>query len=258
MNERAPHLPGFFGKLRSKRDFVNRRVPMEFLQTWDCWLQASMTESRQQLGEEWLDVYLESPIWRFCLSAGVAGQRAWAGILMPSVDGVGRYYPLTLTAPLPRGTGLFKVLSDGSSWFEATEKLALWSLEEDFDIEAFDERVSQLGLPTGAGDSSSLTVEDEDENDGRANAWRIEFPSTRRLHPVCPSLLDHTLKRLFCGYSLWWTAGSPRISPSLLVCQALPPADGFSALLGGSWKRGHWLEFAPGAHEDTPTGELGA
>ena len=50
---------------------------------------------------DWLDGYLASPSWRFLLMPGVMDGQPWAGVLMPSVDRVGRYYPLTIARPLP-------------------------------------------------------------------------------------------------------------------------------------------------------------
>ena len=64
-------LCGFFGKVPTHGDFISRRLPRSFLDPWDHWLQGAIATSRQQLGEGWLEVYLVSPLWRFCLSPGV-------------------------------------------------------------------------------------------------------------------------------------------------------------------------------------------
>ncbi len=87
-------IVGFYGKLPVVGDFVSRRLPNEFIKPWDGWLQSAIAASREELGDEWLNSYLTSPIWRFLLSPGVCGNKAVAGIMMPSVDRVGRYYPL--------------------------------------------------------------------------------------------------------------------------------------------------------------------
>ncbi len=91
---------GFFGKLPCRGDFVRRRVPDEFVSAWDEWLQQCLTQSREQLvnawGDRWRDAYLSGPIWRFVLAEGVCGTGAYAGVVMPSVDRVGRCFPLTI------------------------------------------------------------------------------------------------------------------------------------------------------------------
>ena len=84
---------GIFGKLPAKRDYVMNGMPTEFMQVLDPWLQSAVAQSRNDMGEGWLQTYLASPIWRFWLGSRVAG-RTVIGALMPSVDGVGRYFPL--------------------------------------------------------------------------------------------------------------------------------------------------------------------
>ena len=48
------------------------------------------------MGDVWLEAFLEAPVWRFVLPPGLCGARAAIGLIMPSVDKVGRYFPLTL------------------------------------------------------------------------------------------------------------------------------------------------------------------
>ena len=75
----AEGLPGLYGKLPARGDFVRRRLPLAFVEPWDGWLQEAIVASRRALGERWLDVYLTSPMWRFALSAGLCGEPAAAG-----------------------------------------------------------------------------------------------------------------------------------------------------------------------------------
>ncbi|MFW8696321.1 type VI secretion system-associated protein TagF, partial [Mesorhizobium japonicum] len=82
---------------------------------WDLWLQAGLRHSRELLRERWLETYLNSPIWHFSLGAEVCGRAAMAGVLMPSVDRVGRYFPLTLAAPLHQCE---EAQGEQSAWFE--------------------------------------------------------------------------------------------------------------------------------------------
>ena len=97
---------GFYGKLPSHGDFVSRRLPREFLDVWDSWLQQAVAESKARLGSDWLDAYLNSPIWRFALMPGICGDQAYLGLMMPSIDRVGRYFPLTVAAPLEPGAAV--------------------------------------------------------------------------------------------------------------------------------------------------------
>ena len=89
---------GFFGKLPSHGDFLRRRASDAFVDAWDAWLRECLAASREALGERWLDVYLTSPAWRFVCAAGTCGPAPVIGLMVPSVDRVGRYFPLTLVA----------------------------------------------------------------------------------------------------------------------------------------------------------------
>src|ERR1700683_665896 len=91
---------GLFGKLSSKRDFIALSVPRDFLNAWEPWMQSCVSASRANLGEAWLQSYLTAPIWRFWLGADICGATV-VGALMASLDGVGRYYPLTLLTQAP-------------------------------------------------------------------------------------------------------------------------------------------------------------
>ncbi len=92
---------GLYGKLPTHGDFLRRRVADDFVDAWDPWLQHCIADSRAALGEQWLETYLTSPVWRFALGAHVCGAATVAGIIVPSVDRVGRYFPLTLVWPVP-------------------------------------------------------------------------------------------------------------------------------------------------------------
>ena len=58
-------LPGFYGKLPAHGDFVQRNLPLDFVEPWDEWLQQSLSASKEALQDKWLETYLTSPIWHF-------------------------------------------------------------------------------------------------------------------------------------------------------------------------------------------------
>ena len=65
------------------------------------WFQAAVAAhpsnvlARNELGTAWQDIYLVSPIWRFWIGGDIL-TTACAGALMPSVDSVGRFFPLAI------------------------------------------------------------------------------------------------------------------------------------------------------------------
>jgi type VI secretion system protein ImpM len=121
---------GLFGKLPSRGDFVQLGLPGSFVRPWDAWLQQVMAGSRERMGEAWLPAYLESPVWRFVLPGGMCGAGAVLGLLMPSVDRVGRYFPLTLAAVFPPGAGVPAEDAAGR-WLEVCEAAGRAALDDD-------------------------------------------------------------------------------------------------------------------------------
>ncbi|MCJ7558216.1 MAG: type VI secretion system-associated protein TagF, partial [Gammaproteobacteria bacterium] len=127
-------MTGFYGKLPGKGDFLTRKLPRQFVDVWDDWLQSGMNATKQVLGDEWLQIYLTSPLWRFVLPPGTCGESAWAGVMMPSMDRVGRYFPMTVAAELALPVSPVMVAISCQPWFESVEN----SLLEALDNEALD------------------------------------------------------------------------------------------------------------------------
>ena len=228
---------GFFGKLPALGDFITRRLPGQFVQPWDRWLTQGLAESRNRLGDTWLDSYLVSPLWRFVLAPGIAGRMAWAGVMMPSVDRVGRYFPLTLARSVPAGTDCFALLG-AAGWFEQLEDLALSTLADGFDLQAFDGAVMQLPPPP----VRLLSHAGLGSDGGPADAWQLEV-AANDLRGACARLLHRALEDVFLSYSLWSSAGSEQVAGSLLTCQGLPAPAAYAAMLTGDWDAGGWTRL---------------
>ena len=232
--------PGFFGKLPAVGDFVSRRLPRNFLDPWDRWLQAAIASSQEQLGDAWLNNYLTSPIWRFVLSAEVAGPMPYSGIMMPSVDKAGRYFPFTLASILPMDTNLIQIAGNSHAWYEAAEAVALSILDEEPpDIESLDSQIDALGLlaPVGVGKSDGLP---RDNGESGIKPWHVPMGSVTGLMDILPVMMQCLTEKRFGAYSLWWSAGSEQITPAMLICEGLPPVKGYAAMLGGGWDEYGW------------------
>jgi len=121
---------GVFGKIPALGDFLRANLPVDFVSAWDNWLQSTLLAAHSSLGERWDECYLTAPIWRFTLPAGVAGQAAVCGVVMPSVDRVGRRYPLTIATPIA-STQIALSHFANNSVFERLEEIALTTLEEE-------------------------------------------------------------------------------------------------------------------------------
>ena len=139
-------LPGWFGKLPGMGDFAHRRLPESFRAVWDQWLQRGMSRLRDRHAD-WTERYLEAPIWCFALGRQVAGEQAWIGVLMPSVDGVGRYFPFALAMELDRsvsGQLQGEALAMALQWWAHATQAALEGLDGDLDALRFDAVLERL------------------------------------------------------------------------------------------------------------------
>ena len=223
--------PGFFGKLPARGDFVGRRLDQAFRTGFDEWLQKSITVSKRQLGAAWMPAYLNTPIWRFVLGPNLCGAMPSLGVMMPSVDKVGRYFPLVLGAQLPGCLSPGTVFQTARAWFDAAEQLILTTLDDEFDLEAFDRAVLGLGVP-------AYSRAGGDER-GRA-ALRLDLHEAGDMAPTYARMLDQVLMGNNVPFSLWWTQGSDRVSPSVLLSPGMPAPPNFAAFLDGAWDEWGW------------------
>lgn len=226
--------PGVFGKLPGFGDFFRRRLPKSFVEPMDAWLQAGMEGSRKQLAEKWLQGYLTSPFWRFALSPGLCGESVATGVIMPSVDAVGRHYPLVIAIVLPTCGNPLSLPFQAEEWYAAAEDVALSTLGEDFRVGDFEARVDELGSPNSTVVHQETAVKAlvpiSAGNLGWTGGQEKVGDAITAIYPVA---LDRMARSKFALYSVWWTSGSDRIPSAFLLYQGLPPTEDFAALLCG-------------------------
>ena len=228
-------VTGLYGKLPAYGDFISRNVNSNFIQHWDEWLQHFISGSREQLGEQWLDIYLTSPIWRFVLSPGVIDNHVWAGVMMPSVDRVGRYFPFSVVHGFTSQVAPVNLLFNQADWFQSVEDQCLAALNGDLDADELIAALSDMQihisdqyLPTS--DIGNIGPVITDLNGHDANS----------LYAALPFVLNASLFNSLSSFSLWMTTGSERISPLMMSCQGLPPIGGIASMLDGQWQARNW------------------
>jgi type VI secretion system ImpM family protein len=234
---------GFYGKLPSHGDFLRRRVGDAFLGVWDAWLQDCIHASRSVLGDTWLDVYLTSPAWRFACAAGACGPAPVVGVMAPSVDRVGRYFPLTVIAQLPLEAELLAVATTAHAFFDSIERLVIDTLTADVvDVDAFDVQLMMLGRVLEVTSPAIVHLEPAAAAvlESRHDAWQLPIGSASNLRAVLEQVMTHRLSAVYEPLVMWWTDGSAKVEPSCLITKGLPHPDSFAALLDGSWASGRW------------------
>ena len=218
------------GKLPSLGDFASRRLGAEFIDPWDGWLAAGLLALREAKPQAWLEDYLASPSWRFLLMPGalpgVAGRQAWAGVLMPSVDKVGRYFPLTLVQALGEGPASTQQMQALWFWLSRVDELARDALYDDWSVDRLEQELAAMAgpgvqalqspqpawpalgdllevtLPTGLDASTLIGIEAQ-------NAWAAQARGRA-----------------------WWFAKPDQAAPLLRLSMGLPRAAALGLLLG--------------------------
>ncbi|MBH0237512.1 type VI secretion system-associated protein TagF [Methylobrevis albus] len=221
---------GLYGKLPVKRDFVAVGAPRRFLDPFESFLQAGVATSRQLLGSGWESAYMTAPIWRFWLGSGFCGITV-LGALMPSVDGVGRAFPLVVFA-LPEGDDGFPPpdLLAQESWFTAAETLLLNALEPVRPYEVLLEALADLPAP----ETRLATPRPPGFfrlPEGGAAVRGADGPLAETLAAIRAE--EHVTANAHT--SVWWTTGGEDFPPAVIAAAARPPAGLFTRLVTGNF-----------------------
>lgn len=214
---------GLFGKVPQKRDFLAVNLPDAILHPFETWLQTSLATSRGAIGRRWEDYYLVAPIWRFWIGSKVFGA-ACAGAMAPSVDAVGRFFPLAIvhwdgsaTAPPP-------LLDPAEAWYGAIDERLLKALAETEPgyLETLLDGLETppfSAVPDPARTASIF-------RDGLALA---PAEGDALLESVLPALRDQDYAAAAVGRSYWWCKAPS--GPIFYAGAGLPEPDRFARML---------------------------
>jgi type VI secretion system protein ImpM len=212
---------GFFGKLPGAGDFVQRRLPPAFVESWDSHFQRAMETGRRELGVHWDAAWRQGAAWRFVLPAPLCGNAVWCGLIGPAHDRLGRAFPMVLAVPC--GADIATLLGN-RAWFDALERVYRSAQHEAVSVETFDARVAALPGPLtcvqAATDMAALwrTLSWDDGH------WQLALPEGAAVGMLLADAWAQ-LGRRPEPWCLWWTAGSAR----LLATRGLPLS--YAALL---------------------------
>jgi type VI secretion system protein ImpM len=262
-------IPGWYGKLPSLGDFASRRLEADFIEPWDLWLAGAMQVHRQSLGDGWVEAYLDSPPWRFLLSPGVLrgidSSQVFAGVLLPSVDRVGRYFPLTIAASLARVPVAAAEFEALLAWLHRLEDTALDALQGDWSIDDLERALADLGPPSddaGHAAMDRLAVVRAAVAAAVAGgggfvdlagvASRAELASV--FSPAPSGALAGAVTPALHGIALWIDDSPGR--PQLLVSEGLPGHDDFARMFGGGSDASRGAAARGAAIDDDPLATL--
>ncbi|TPK72524.1 type VI secretion system-associated protein TagF [Mesorhizobium sp. B2-4-15] len=130
-------VPGFYGKMPATGDFVTRRLPGDFVRTWDRWLAQHIVPLFE------LEAWPQGMALRFL--AGPTTFGASAGIVLRSADRVGRQFPLSVVARLSEAPPLKLAYAD--AWFDRVETVAFAAQRGELTLDELDAALSALPVP---------------------------------------------------------------------------------------------------------------
>jgi type VI secretion system protein ImpM len=234
-DENRPVVPGWYGKMPCLGDFASRRLSPEFVDAWDRWLQRSITASRANTGDEWLPAYLTSPVWRFAVMPGVLGFGAWAGVIVPSVDRVGRYFPLTLAVSLQDTRAELRAIHAEHAWFDALEHTGLAALDPDYSVDALE---AALAANPYTGDAARNATNGDALAGWSTVVERLPHAFTVPRARELPALLGAAASAIASGCdapcTFWWHFAPDADDAEVHCCTGLPADDYYAVLIGAN------------------------
>ncbi len=233
-------IVGYFGKIPSKGDFITKSLSMEFTDPWDVWLREVLANSKSMLGENWMELYLTAPIYHFALSSGVCGNSTWLGVLMPSVDSVGRYFPMTICQSFPDYSNPMELLEGQKEWLEKAAKLLLSCLEEDFSLSDFESELEKFKDDDNS--DTTITLKKSKMHRFDDKAWAFPIHDNESTGVIYPELLNSMLNTFYSTYSVWRTHGSDNLPSNILISEGLPPYKSCTAFFDGKFGEWGWTD----------------
>lgn len=221
---------GWFGKLAVLGDFASRRLAPDWVQACDEWLSSGLQASRRDLGERWPQVYLAAPVWRFAWGPGIVDERWWFGVLMPSCDSAGRYFPLVITQVRKQPPGDRIALDHLELWWSHLARAAVQTLAEGAALEDFEAELAQAPPWPRSG-----SLADVAQPQGVPGRERYATVAGASFSEVAHGLAAGALLQRLRGMSAWAPLRSPGEPGSLTLQAGLPPAGAFAQLLTGHW-----------------------
>ena len=150
---------------------------------------------------------------------------------MSSLDGVGRYFPLTLFACADDNAAIPPPeLGAQDDWFDTAEAFLMSTLDHGAEFEAMTAGLGALPPP------SQDLRETAERNTARDRNGRHATPMRgRRFGELFESIRRRDHASIYAGSTFWWTIGGEGFAPVALPGKGMPDPFLFSAMLTGDF-----------------------
>lgn len=227
---------GFFGKLPSHGDFVQRNVSPPLCDYWDNWIKQGFSYCETELGKDWQATYYTAPIWRFCLPSGLIASNAISGLMMPSVDASGRLYPMTVFCELTQDIDVFSMFTMFSKEHRECSSGVIELLQQkrvdlDDTQQACERIYNKLKKKLSANEpaqSSSATLSSHQE------LYRFESAQVPKNETIHNHFIQHFLAQQQLALSIWAYDATEKFNHQVRYYQGMPHSSIFASLLSGT------------------------
>lgn len=150
---------------------------------------------------------------------------------MPSVDGVGRYFPLTIFARAEEGEDLAPPeLDPHDAWFEPAEGVLLSALEEHAAYESTVDALTRLPTALGAQALASAAPDGLTRMRDGAVVGRFAAGS---LATSLAAVRAYDHGNVYASMTYMWTVGGEGFEPLVMASRRLPDPTLFTGMLTG-------------------------
>jgi type VI secretion system protein ImpM len=195
---------GWYGKTPSTGDFISRGLSRSVIDRLDGWLQAGMTAIREQSPDAWQEHYASAPIWDAVLPSGIVTSRACVAVVAPSIDRVGRRFPLSVIVTLTMEDTTLSQFTSLPDYCADMSRIVEASIRNSISADEFDQQLDRLTSQSVRDDADLADLSDITEvlGDAGLDSTLATVPLTARSVFPWPDLIQTFDPNARTSY--WW------------------------------------------------------
>ncbi|MBM3546281.1 MAG: type VI secretion system-associated protein TagF [Alphaproteobacteria bacterium] len=215
---------GFFGKLPATGDFVVRGFERPVVSALTVWTDQLVSHLRRGAGEDWAAVFDRLQPIAWVAGEGVCGPGVFAGLMRPSMDRVGRRYPLIVGVALRPGRRVVPIAAAAQGWFDYVTGLIGDTWSPGLSVETLTAALVEAPPFPDTGEDGGAIAEPI-----AAGGWHVRWAGRPRAQDLSAEMFDAAAAAALGRHSLFWVG--PMVGGAdVLIVPGLASADQLLAL----------------------------
>ncbi|WP_413480928.1 type VI secretion system-associated protein TagF [Serratia proteamaculans] len=152
---------GWYGKIPSAGDFLQRRLPDLVVNNWAHWFHNGLVNLQRNPPGPNGHPFSNAPVWNFVIPATLGSQYVQMGCLLPARDRVGRHYPICALRLFCQQDWRMQQLNMAAEWYNQLGHRLLNGVRNGFSAEQLDRSLLEipvLASPPVETDSEILSI----------------------------------------------------------------------------------------------------